>query len=92
VAALLQAYTQKILNAPIVQPPSLSRKSYDPESGEFLAVRAARDDDDQNDDDLSFKRNANNDFFAQSSITLASLNVQRAICSFVLKEMSNKSS
>ena len=51
-----------------------------------------RDDDDQNDDDLSFKRNANNDFFAQSSITLASLNVQRAICSFVLKEMSNKSS
>ena len=92
VAALLQAYTQKILNAPIVQPPSLSQKSYDPESGEFLAVRAARDDDDQNDDDLSFKRNANNDFFAQSSITLASLNVQRAICSFVLKEMSNKSS
>ena len=91
VAALLQAYTQKILNAPIVQPPSLSQKSYDPESGEFLAVRAARDDDDQNDDDLSFKRNANNDFFAQSSITLASLNVQRAICSFVLREMSNKS-
>ena len=91
VAALLQAYTQKILNAPIVQPPSLSQKSYDPESGEFLAVRAARNDDDH-DDDLSFKRNANNDFFAQSSITLASLNVQRAICSFVLKEMSNKSS
>ena len=91
VAALLQAYTQKILNAPIVQPPSLSQKSYDPESGEFLAVRAARDDDDQNDDDLSFKRNANNDFFAQSSITLASLNVQRAICSFVLREMPNKS-
>ncbi|CAL6287977.1 unnamed protein product [Bathycoccus prasinos] len=90
VAALLQAYTQKILNAPIVQPPSLSQKSYDPESGEFLAVRAARDDDDH-DVDLSFKRNANNDFFAQSSITLASLNVQRAICSFVLKEMSNKS-
>jgi hypothetical protein len=91
VAALLQAYTQKILNAPIVQPPSLSQKSYDPESGEFLAVRAARDNADH-DDDLSFKRNANNDFFAQSSITLASLNVQRAICSFVLKEMSNKSS
>ena len=93
VAALLQAYTQKILNAPIVQPPSLSQKSYDPESGEFLAVRAARgtnDFDDKN-DDSSFKRNANNDFFAQSSITLASLNVQRAICSFVLKEMSNKS-
>merc|ERR1712070_510308 len=75
VAALLQAYTQKILNAPIVQPPSLPQRSYDPESGKFVSVGGP-----------SFKRRED-DFFAQSSITLASLNVQRAICSFVLKQM-----
>ena len=38
VAALLQSYTQKILNAPIVQPPSLPQRSYDPESGKFVSV------------------------------------------------------
>jgi hypothetical protein len=87
VAALLQAYTQKILNAPIVQPPSLSQKSYDPESGEFVTVVSPPSSEEAA--ASSFKRN---DFFAQSSITLASLNVQRAICSFVLKEMANTSS
>merc|ERR1712100_540737 len=69
VAALLQSYTQKVLNAPIVPPPSLPQRSYDPESGKFVSVGGP-----------SFKRRE--DFFAQSSITLASLNVQRAICSF----------
>jgi len=87
VAALLQAYTQKILNAPIVQPPSLSQKSYDPESGEFVTVVSPPSSEEAA--ASSFKRN---DFFAQSSITLASLNVQRAICSFVLKEMASTSS
>ena len=87
VAALLQAYTQKILNAPIVQPPSLSQKSYDPESGEFVTVVSPPSSEEAA--ASSFKRN---DFFAQSSITLASLNVQRAVCSFVLKEMASTSS
>ncbi len=75
VAALLQSYTQKVLNAPIVPPPSLPQRSYDLESGKFVSVGGP-----------SFKRRED-DFFAQSSITLASLNVQRAICSFVLKQM-----
>ena len=87
VAALLQAYTQKILNAPIVQPPSLSQKSYDPESGKFVTVVSPPSSEEAA--ASSFKRN---DFFAQSSITLASLNVQRAVCSFVLKEMASTSS
>jgi hypothetical protein len=95
VAELLQNYTQKVLNAPIIAQPTLPSRSFNPETGKFVPTVLMRNEGQQktriDDDDTTNKTfQRKDDFFEQSSITLASLNVQRAICSFVLQERSTQ--